>query len=187
MEGTILYLVRHCESDRKVDEDLLRPLTDKGREQAAQVTEHLRNKAIAAIYSSDTRRTLDTIDALARATGLVVRTDARLREGVLGCPREENPLHSKRQWSDPEYRLPQGESLSQVQGRMRECLYEIVQKERGRAAVVCTHGTAICTLLQYFCPPFGWEQAKAVKKKWPWVLRFEFDGEGRFVRYEEEM
>ncbi len=187
MEGTVLYLVRHCESDRNVEDDLLRPLTARGREQAARVTEFLRDKGIAAIYSSDTRRTLNTIEGLARATGVAVQTDARLREGVLGCPREENPVHSKRQWSDPEYRLPQGESLAQVQGRMRECLGEIVGREAGRTVAVCTHGTAICTLLWYFCPPFGWEDARAVKKRCPWVLRFEFDGDGRFVRCVEEM
>ena len=187
MEGTVLYLIRHCESDRSVDSDLLRPLTDRGREQAARVTEHLRDKGITAVYSSDTHRTLDTIGGLARAAGLPVQTDRRLREGILGCPREENPIHSKRQWSDPDYRLPQGESLAQVQSRMRECVEEIVKREAGRATAVCTHGTAICTLLQFFCPPFGWKEAKEGKKKWPWVLRFEFDATGRFVQYTQEL
>ena len=185
METTVLYLIRHCEPDQSVEDDLSRPLTSQGREQALRVTECLKDKNISAVYSSDARRTLDTIGDFARHSGLPVQTDIRLREGTLGCPKEENPIHSKRQWEDLGYRLPGGESLSQVQERVGRCIEELLKKHNGEQIVVCTHGTAICSFINSLCPEFGWEETKAVKRRWPWILRFEFEGEGRFAGWEE--
>lgn len=184
-DTTVVYLIRHNEPDRSVEDDLLQPLTAHGREQIAQVTEYLKDKGIAAIYSSDCRRTRETVSGLAAYSGLPVRTDIRLREGILGCPAGENPIHTERQWKDHDYRLPQGESLCQVQTRMRVCVEEILKKHSGEAVAVCSHGTAMCALLNSFCPEFGWEQAKAVKRAWPWILRLTFDAEGNFWGYQE--
>lgn len=182
---TTLYLIRHNEPDRSVTDDLQQPLTQRGRAQIPVVTEYLKDKEIAAIYSSDCRRTMDTISGFAAFSGLEIHTDARLREGILGCPPKENPIHAERQWSDPEYCLPQGESLSQVQNRMMQCLREILQENLGKKVAVCTHCTAMCTVLRYFNPSFGWQDTKGVKRAWPWILRFDFDDHEQLMRYEE--
>lgn len=184
-EMTTVYLVRHNEPDRSVEDDLLQPLTARGREQIAQVTEYLKDKKITAIYSSDCRRTLETISGFSEYSGLPVHPDSRLREGILGCPREENPIHTKLQWEDHTYRLPRGESLCQVQERMREAIDEIVRNNRGGCIAVSTHCTAICALLNSLDPAFDWEQAKAVKRVWPWIVRLEYDADGMFKEYTE--
>lgn len=186
---TIVYFIRHNEPKQStkdgVKEDLRRALTPRGLEQVARVTEFLKDKGISAIYSSDARRTQETIREFACHSGLAMQTDARLREGVLGCPREENPIHSQRQWEDHSYCLPEGESLRQVQERMWQCVREILEKNRGQRVAICTHGTAMCTMINLFCPEFGWEEARAVKQVWPWILRFDFDDGDRFIQYKE--
>ena len=181
---TTIYLIRHNEPDRSVEDDLTRPLTPKGREQIAEVTAYLKDKGIQAIYSSDCRRTLETISGFSQYSGLPIHADARLREGILGCPKEENPIHTMRQWLDFDYQLPVGESIRQVQSRMRQCIEEMLRQHGGQTIVVCSHGTAMSALINSYDPSFGWEQAKTVKRVWPWILRFEYDETGRFLRYE---
>lgn len=182
---TTIYFIRHNEPDRSVRDDLLQPLTAHGRDQIREVTEYLRNKGITALYSSDCRRTLETISGFEAESGLPVHADARLREGILGCPPEENRIHTERQWKDHDYCLPEGESLRQVQTRMRECVAEILEAHPGETIAVCTHGTAMSALVNSYQPDFDWEQAKQVKWVWPWVLRFTFEENGTFIQYEE--
>ena len=184
-EITTIYLVRHSEPDNSVEDEMSRPLTAKGRQQADWITDYFKEKQIQALYSSDYRRTLDTIRGLARYTGLQVHSDPRLREGVLGCPKEENPIHTLRQWHDFDYRLPEGESLRQVERRMLQCLEEILVCHRGENIVVSTHGTAISSVIHSYNPAFGWQEAKAVKRAWPWILRLEYDQNGTFLGYTE--
>ena len=182
---TTIYLIRHNEPDRSVEDDLLQPLTLYGKTQIPVVTEFLKDKRIDAIYSSDCRRTMDTISGFVEFSGLPMYTDIRLREGILGCPPQENPIHAERQWSDPFYRLPEGESLRQVQDRMIQCLTEIRQKHCGSNIAICSHGTAMCTVASYYSPEFGWQEAKAVKRVWPWILRLEFDEADQLIQWEE--
>ena len=182
---TRIYLIRHNEPDRSVEDDLRQPLTARGREQIAEVTGYLGDKGITAIYSSDCRRTMETISGYSRCSGLPIQADPRLREGILGCPKEENAVHTQRQWQDHDYCLPHGESLRQVQQRMRESVEDIVERERGGCVAVCTHCTAICALLNSYDPDFGWERARAVKRVWPWIIRLDFSDDGRLLEYQE--
>jgi len=184
-DRTVIYLIRHNEPDRSVEDELLQPLTARGREQIGWITDFLRDKGITALYSSDCVRTQETISGFAAYSGLTVVLDERLREGILGCPKEENPVHTERQWNDHDYRLPQGESLRQVQERMKAGLEDILRAEAGGRVAVCTHGTAISAVLNLCDSSYGWEQARAVKRVWPWIVRLEFDGQGKFVRYKE--
>lgn len=60
------------------------PLDDVGRRQAHRAAEMLRGLAPTRIVSSDLSRAADTAAALAALTGLVVETDAALRELFAG-------------------------------------------------------------------------------------------------------
>ena len=182
---TTIYFIRHNEPDRSVEDDLLQPLTARGREKITEVTVYLEDKGITAVYSSDCRRTLETISGFAEYSGLPIYTDVRLREGILGCPSEENRIHTERQWHDHEYRLPAGESLQQVKNRMRACVEEILREHSGETIAVCSHGTAMCALINSYDTEFGWSRARAVKRVWPWILRFDFDEQNRMIKYEE--
>jgi 2,3-bisphosphoglycerate-dependent phosphoglycerate mutase len=85
----ILWLVRHGESTWNArglaqgHDDQAR-LTSRGVRQARAIAVQLRDRPIRALYASDLRRALQTAAPLARALGLTVVRDPRLRERCLG-------------------------------------------------------------------------------------------------------
>ncbi len=85
--ATIL-LVRHAESDwnreRRWQGHADPPLSARGREQADELAERLVGEKLAAVYSSDLRRAVETATVVARGHGLDVITDPALREIDVG-------------------------------------------------------------------------------------------------------
>ncbi len=184
-EKTTLYLLRHCEPDRLKVNDLQQGLTEKGLEDAGKIAGFLSGRGISRIFSSDALRALQTVQVFADQTDLEISRDERLREGILGCAPEENYIYSPRQWEDPFFFLPGGESLARVQQRMLDVTRQILAECRGEKVLVCTHCTAMSVLMNAFDPSFGWEQARFKKRVWPWVVQMEFDGQGRFEKFQE--
>lgn len=80
-----LYLVRHAHAlDRSgwsVD-DLDRPLSDRGRRQAALVATFFADHRVGAVYSSQAVRCVDTIAATAEAHGVQIEVRRELTEGA---------------------------------------------------------------------------------------------------------
>lgn len=79
-----VLLVRHAKAGdrtRWTDDDRSRPLTDKGRAQAAGLVDAI-GTVPAALYSSPYLRCIETLEPLATAHGLAVTVDDRLAEGV---------------------------------------------------------------------------------------------------------
>ena len=66
---TAVFVVRHAEKFSEQDERL----TDAGKARAARLASMLRGSGIAAIYSTDTERTIGTAKPLADALGQKVR------------------------------------------------------------------------------------------------------------------
>ena len=82
-----LYLVRHGaagERDAWEGDDHLRPLSGKGRRQAAGLVEILATQGIEAIFSSPYVRCVQTVQPLADATGLEIVEHPALAEGEGG-------------------------------------------------------------------------------------------------------
>lgn len=70
-ETTTFILVRHAEKiDDETDDP---PLNKMGKERAAALAEHLSETNITAIYSTDYKRTLQTVQAIADAKGLEIK------------------------------------------------------------------------------------------------------------------
>lgn len=46
---TTVYFVRHAESDRRVHDDINRPLTERGRRDRSLVSDYLDNKGVCAV------------------------------------------------------------------------------------------------------------------------------------------
>ncbi len=81
--GTV-YLVRHGSAGDRVaweGDDRERPLTEKGRRQAAAIAAWLESQPIEAIVSSRHLRCRQTVAPLAEARGLPVHTHGALSEG----------------------------------------------------------------------------------------------------------
>ncbi|CAN5457739.1 histidine phosphatase family protein [soil metagenome] len=79
-----LFLVRHGETAESARRSYSGrrdvPLTERGREQARQAGERLRDAGVDAIYSSPLGRAADTARLVAEATGAPVTVDERLTE-----------------------------------------------------------------------------------------------------------
>jgi 8-oxo-dGTP diphosphatase len=80
-----VVLLRHAHAgDREAwsGDDRLRPLDERGREQALAFRDLLADRRIARIVSSPYVRCVETVEPLAAALGLPVETDDRLGEGA---------------------------------------------------------------------------------------------------------
>ena len=80
-----LYLVRHAEAGdrtRYVGDDLDRPLSEDGHEQAKEIAQRLASLPLARLVTSPARRCVETLDPLAAASGLPLATLDDLVEGA---------------------------------------------------------------------------------------------------------
>ncbi len=76
-----LYLVRHAHSDPG-EPDALRPLSERGREQARELAERLAAAEPELVLSSPLLRARETAEAIAKAAGSPLRVDDRLAPGA---------------------------------------------------------------------------------------------------------
>jgi len=134
----VLWLVRHGESSWNArglaqgHDDQAR-LTSRGLRQARAVAIQLRARPIRALYASDLRRALQTAAPLARALGLTVIRDARLRERCLGVAEGTAAASispavsgiSDGRVADPDARPAGGESLRDFYRRVAEFTEEL--------------------------------------------------------------
>lgn len=78
-----VYLVRHAKAgsrDRWEGDDIVRPLSNKGREQARLVAEGLAGEGVTALYSSPYVRCVQTLEPLGALLDLEVVPEPRLAE-----------------------------------------------------------------------------------------------------------
>lgn len=185
--ATTVYLVRHCQPDISVHEDAIRPLTPKGQADALKVTECLWDKNITAVYSSGYLRAVDTVRDFAGKKGLPLQEDSDFREREMGEwieDYEEWREGNRRQWDDFDYQLSSGETLRQVESRIRPALDRLLAKHAGERIAIAGHGTAFSVLLHSFDEAFGHDAADAINKRNPWIVQLIFQ-DGVLISREE--
>ena len=115
-------------------------LSEQGREQAETLGARRRDDGIAAVYSSDLGRAVETAAIAFRGAGIPVHHDARLREcdyGELnGAPVEQMLAVRLQHVEEP---FPGGESYRQVVERTQDFLDEVVARHDGERIVVIAH------------------------------------------------
>jgi len=74
---TRIYLVQHGDKERAPGDP---GLTELGRHQAQVTARWLQGMGLNEVHSSPLRRARETAEAIARAAGLAVKVDSRLRE-----------------------------------------------------------------------------------------------------------
>ena len=82
-----IYVIRHAHAGARgawPGDDRDRPLSDKGKRQAAHLTRLLADAPITAVYSSPFRRCLETVTQLAECRGLTPQAVPELNEGGAG-------------------------------------------------------------------------------------------------------
>jgi probable phosphoglycerate mutase len=151
---TRLLVIRHGETEwnvaGRIQGHLDSPLTARGRAQAEAVARHLsREGPLAAIVASDLARTHATAAPTARAAGLTIASDVRLRERHLGLFQTHTFTEAAARWPalwaryrarDIELDLDGGESLVTVRDRVAAALHDIAARHAGETVLVVTHG-----------------------------------------------
>ncbi|MFT8311091.1 MAG: histidine phosphatase family protein [Sporolactobacillus sp.] len=175
---TIIYFVRHAESDIRVHNDKLRPLTDKGMKDRELVTGYLQDKNVDVVLSSPYRRAVDTVKQFADQQNFHVHLVKDFRERKVGGEWiDDFHAFSKRQWEDFSFKLQDGGSLSEVQERTIGKLNHLLNEHSGKILAVGSHGTALSTIINYYDPTYGFEDFERMKHLMPWIVKFTFEGQ----------
>ncbi len=115
-------------------------LSTRGRALAAELGERRRNDGIAAVFTSDLRRAVETADIAFEGTGIPVLHDWRLRECDYGTGNgtPSAVLHQRRQdYLDQPY--PGGESWRQAVHRVGRFLNDVPLRWNGQRVLVIGH------------------------------------------------
>lgn len=165
-----LILVRHGQTEwnrlRRIQGISDQGLNETGRKQAEALAESLKDRKVAAIYTSPLARALDTALAIGHHHAAEVVTLAGLREmdagEVDGLTYDEMAARhgdflEKWMRDCSSVRPPGGRSLPELQNQVWEAIEEIVERQRAREAdrkpdpaevvVVVSHFFAILMLL----------------------------------------
>ncbi len=173
-----VYFVRHAQPNYENHVDALRELTEKGQADTALVSAFLRDKNVDLVLSSPYLRAIETIRAFAQEAGLPIEQIDDFRERKVGNGWIENfDEFAQRQWEDFSYKLPGGESLSEVQDRNLHALKEAFHRwPESRCIAIGSHGTALSTVIHACQPKFGYGEFFRMAKM-PWIVEFHFEGE----------
>ena len=159
-----LYCVRHGQSEANVlqvisNRDQPHPLTELGRQQAAQLAQSLRDLPIAKIYASPILRARQTAEIVSAALHVPVDYADGLREpdcGVMEGRSDEAAWAEHRRvieaWLDAhdyDARIDGGESFNAVRARFAPWLdrVEAAHAPTADSILVITHGLLIYTML----------------------------------------
>jgi probable phosphoglycerate mutase len=132
------------------------PLSPYGRGQARRLARRLAAQRPVALVSSDLRRAAQTARIAARALGLALELEPRLRELDVGAWSGLAEAEVASRWpeelarfraGDPGLRAGGGESRLELRARALAALAALaVRFPAGRVAVI-THGGVVCALL----------------------------------------
>jgi broad specificity phosphatase PhoE len=151
---TTLLLARHGETDwnraRRWQGHADRPLTDRGRAQAAALGDRLADMALDAVYSSDLRRARETAEAVALPHGLDVIELPELREvdvgsweGLTRDQAEAKFPDGFRRWLAGGTGWEDGETYAEMSRRVLAVVERIATDHEGGRILIVSHGGPI--------------------------------------------
>ncbi len=133
-------------------------LTRKGRNEAANIAGRLVGASITAIHTSDLQRARETAEIVGRALRITPRSDPALRERdfgqAQGRPHGELPSATSGieidRVVDADARPAEGESLTELYGRVATFIDELGMRAPEGDVLVVTHGGVI-RVAQAYC------------------------------------
>jgi len=158
---TTLFLIRHgvtaVTGSRLYGRTPGIHLDERGRRQAAALVERFEGVRLTALYSSPLERCVETMEPLAEARGLEVRTSEALIEMDAGTwtGRTLRSLQRLKLWETVQgnpsrFSFPRGESFVDAEARVLDEVERIVARHpRGRIAVG-THGDLVRVLISHY-------------------------------------
>ena len=172
---TNIYFVRHAQPDYSCTDAALRPLTDEGERDTAEVVEAMSAIHLDYAISSPYKRSYDTIKQTAAEHGLDIGIDDRLHERISG-KNSNNPEMFRRRWADLDFCESDGECLRSVMNRNIAALNDILDAHKDENVMVGTHGTALSTILHYYDSSFGADDFMRIIDFMPYIIRLGFEG-----------
>lgn len=173
---TRIIFIRHAESDYSVKDDVSRPLTESGLIAAKKIPALFTHTRIDHFYCSPYVRSINTIQYLADQRDKEIIISSNLQERKIGVWVEDFFEYSQRQWNDFNYKIKSGESLNEVQARNINEINTILHNHPDQTVVIGTHGTALCTILNYFDARVNFDYFQSIVKKMPLFIELQFDG-----------
>ncbi|MCL2037927.1 class I tRNA ligase family protein [Candidatus Saccharibacteria bacterium] len=135
-------------------------LSPLGIEQSEKMAEHLKDRKFDAIFCSDLGRAVESAKIF--FPGAKIITDKRLREINVG-DLEGAPTSEIRDEEHIDVPFPNGESMHDVEKRVREFLKELGEKYAGKNVAVLAH-KAPQFAMQVICDGLTWPEA--IEKDW---------------------
>lgn len=187
---TTVYLIRHSEKmghplNMWEGYDRIQPLSVTGERRAQELLNVEELRGADSAYCSPFSRTISTLRYIMEEDHLRPVLDDRLRELDFGKmpgmmpPSGETGLHPPdsdiraRQWTDRDLAAPEGESLNQCCGRMKEAIREYVRMNTGKKILVGSHGAAICSYLSSIVDGIDDDYTKNLPQPAVFRLRFQ--------------
>ena len=148
--STNIYLVRHVQSTYTSDE-INRPISQKGFNDAEQVTKILIGQNIDFVLSSPYKRAIQTVEGIAKNIG----TDIIIEEGFKERKIAENSVEDfdgamTKLWTNHNFAFDGGESNAEAQRRGVQALNGVLNKYIGKNIVIGTHGNIMTLIMNYF-------------------------------------
>lgn len=151
--STRLYLVRHGEvvnhGEFRYNGHIDIDITERGLGQMRAAAERLKDEPIKGVYSSGLIRTVKGAEEIARRHNIKPVSDERLKELSAGRwegltfaeVKERYPDEAHVRFEDlVNYRIKEGESLRDLEGRVIPAIKEIIERHKGEAAAIVAHG-----------------------------------------------
>ncbi len=150
-----IYFARHGESEANLENvisnrDLIHPLTQTGREQAANLAEHLIDTGITGIFCSPIQRAVETAVIIGAILKVPVAKADALSEfdcGIMEGRSDDKAWfevgRAVRTWlekDDLDYKIEGGESCHEVQDRFFIFVNRLIQLGRDETFLLISHG-----------------------------------------------
>ena len=143
-------------------------LSEQGRQHAAKLGDRRRNTGVAAVFVSDLRRAVETVEIAFAGTSVPVYQDRRLREcnygDLNGCRVELLAAERRRHIDEP---FPGGQSYRQVVVATGDFLLDVARAWDGSRVLIVAHSAnkwALdcllngATLEDLVDAPFRWQE-----------------------------
>ena len=160
MSDRRIFVVRHAQSEwngtRRISGQLDPPLSEKGRQQAADLARLLEREPLTEIYSSSLLRSIETALPVAESHQLRITTCDEFKEinfGVLqGRYRDERDPEAQELWNvrardKKNCRVPGGESFAELEHRVRSRLDQILDRTTNQSILIVGHRSTNRVLL----------------------------------------
>lgn len=168
---TNLYFVRHAHSVYTPDE-LTRPLSEKGLQDAYKVMNLLKKESIDFVISSPYKRAVQTVEGITENEIELVGDfrERKLSEG----PVPDFAFAIRKVWLDEGFAWEGGESNAEARARGVEKTLELLHAYAGKNIAIGTHGNIMALIMSHFDPTYNFQFWKNLTM--PDIYKLSFTG-----------